>query len=143
MKSFQSLQLKPSALVRLALRDEEKAHTSRRYRVVMRAWHKPGKFKCAVCFAGAVMAFTLDADPMHDLCPEWFDHNTSNCLLALNYFRIGNVYEGLYTMGLSDMGEKRGSHRELDREVTPYADDRDAFRAEMEKIAMELEAIDL
>ena len=135
--------IKPSALIRLALRDEKKTHASSDYRVDMKDWHVPGTSKCAVCFAGAVMAFTLDADLKCYLIPKEFDPHTSNCLLALDSFRLGKVYEGLYTMGLSDMGGKGGLPRKLDREVTPYDDDRDDFRADMEKLAEDLEAIDL
>ena len=89
------------------------------------------------------MAFTLDVDVNHYVTPQEFDPHTSNCLLALDSLRRGNVYAGIYTMGLLDMGEKRDLPRELDREVTFYDDDRDAFRAEMEKLAEEFEAIDL
>ena len=135
--------IKPSALVRLALRDEKKAHASSDYTIAMEDWHVPGKSKCAVCFAGAVMAFSLGADVNHDVSPAKFDQHTSDCLLALDYFRIGKVHGGLYVMGLSDMRVKGDLPRKLDREVTPYDDDRDAFRADMEKLADDLEAIDL
>ena len=134
--------IKPSALIRLALGDEEKAHASNEYRVDMGDWHYPNTTKCSVCFAGAVMAFSLGADARTYIQPQGFDVHTSNCLLALNSFRTGRVYEGLHTMGLSDM-EKEDSHRKLDRYVRPYSKSRDAFRAAMEKLAEELEMIGL
>ena len=129
--------IKPSALIRLAIRDEEKAHASKEYRVEMGAWHVPGTYECAVCFAGAVMAFSLDADPKRDLSPEYCDVYTKNCLYALHAFRKGFTAEGL-----RDMGIQKKSIRKF-RKITPYADDRDAFLAAMEKLAKEFEAIDL
>lgn len=53
-----SLPDKPSALIRLALRDLEKVERSRRYKVDMDVYHVPNGH-CRVCFAGSVMAYTL------------------------------------------------------------------------------------
>ena len=135
--------IKPSALIRLALCDEKKASASSDYTVDMDAWHNPVFSKCCVCFAGAVMAMSLEADPKREKTPKEFGAHTSNCLLALNYFRRGNVYEGLHKMGLSDMRGKGDLPSKLDRDVTRYDDDRDAFRADMDQLADDLEAIDL
>ena len=105
----------------------------------MRGWHRPVGTKCSVCFAGAVMAFSLGADARTYIQPQGFDVHTSNCLLALNFFRSGKVYRGLRKMGLSDMRKTR----KRDRYVMPYRGDRLAFRCAMKKIANDLEAIDL
>ena len=131
--------IKPSALIRIAIRDEEKAHASSDHTVDMEDWHEPLGSTCAVCFAGAVMAFTLDVDARTYIQPKKFDRHTSNCLLALNSFRRGKVCRGLHKMGLS----YRRKTRKLERYVMPYRGDRLAFRCAMKKIANDLEAIDL
>ena len=135
--------IKPSELIRLAMCDEKKAHASKDYTVDMREWHEPLGSTCRVCFAGAVMAFSLDVDVNHHVTPKGFDQHTFHCLLALDSFRIGKVHVGLYVMGLSDMRGKGDLPRKLDRDVMPYAVDRRAFLAAMEKLSEDLEAIDL
>lgn len=99
---MQQLPDKPSELIRLALKDEDKAHHSPKYRVYMNVWHEvytyKGQLKCHVCFAGAVMAFTLGADWKADLEPEDFINGNLGKLNALDAFRSGEIYDGCKEM---------------------------------------------
>lgn len=68
---MKNLPNKASELIRLAIGDLEKAEASERYVIDMGNWHTPENLikgslysdKCAICLAGAVMAFSLDIDP--------------------------------------------------------------------------------
>ena len=129
--------IKPSALIRLARCDEKKAHASSDYTVDMKDWHETSFAGCAVCFAGAVMAFSLGGDPKRKLAPAECDADTRDCLYALNAFRQDMPNMGLRFMGIHEITISPS------RSIPPYADDRDAFLAAMESLANELEMIGL
>ncbi|MGI0076013.1 MAG: hypothetical protein ACREAU_01235 [Nitrosopumilaceae archaeon] len=64
-----------------------------RYRIEMCFWHEPDVVShddepCAVCFAGAVMAQTLECDFKHSCTPSDFDDDIRNKLTALNEFGL-------------------------------------------------------
>lgn len=50
--------MKPSALLKLALSDLRKVEQDPRYKVNMGTWHYPDANGCNVCLAGAVLAMT-------------------------------------------------------------------------------------
>lgn len=154
---------KPSALIRLALDDLRKVERSKRYMVDMGWWHDTGvhlrdPIKCVVCFAGAVMAGTLSV-PIQDNCtPDYFDADVEAKLIALDYFRDGNVWSGVYT--ILDPIHKRppSSQRRIDRlfsqkkldrlsdegqEVAHYKDNPGQFKKDMRKMADGLTEIGL
>lgn len=91
---------KPSALIRLALRDLEKCERSSKYKVEMAYWHDPNG-KCKVCLAGSVIAKTLGVKPNQQLHPDdCTDNDTRRKLFALNAFRLGGIHGGLDEMGI-------------------------------------------
>jgi hypothetical protein len=55
-------------------------------------WHSSNqrKGKCAVCNAGAIMAFGLGASSDDNLDPDWYDDETGYMLLAVNHIRAGH-----------------------------------------------------
>jgi hypothetical protein len=54
-------------------------------------WHSSNqrKGKCAVCNAGAIMAFGLGASSDDTLDPDWYDDATQSMLLAVDHIRAG------------------------------------------------------
>lgn len=99
---------KPSELIRLALSDLEKVMEDGRYVVNFNRFHSPrpdeNQFnedkKCHVCFAGAVMAKSLNSDIDEHLMPAGFDLGTTRKLFALDNFRVGAIYSGLNLMSI-------------------------------------------
>lgn len=99
-------EMKPSELIKLALRDLEAAEKSERYVVSMDEWHepitdyndaKPTK-KCVVCLAGSVMAGTLGESLNASTWPDDFDERTYSYLVALNEFRKSGMCYGVRWM---------------------------------------------
>lgn len=94
---------KPSELLRLALADLRKAEKDPRYAIDMDTWHDPfydveakvhtdePTAVCQVCLAGAVMAFSLGADPLVSVYPWELGHETDLRLELLNELREGCV----------------------------------------------------
>ena len=101
---------KPSELIKLALGDLRTVESlSDRYKVDMDYYHVPkdsnvfnraNRGKCLVCFAGAVMAQTLEVDIDESFLPADFDADTRSKLNALDHFRKGVCHQGFYCMGL-------------------------------------------
>lgn len=88
MKRSKKLPTKPSNLILLALTDLAWIEKSKRYTVDMLTWHESYNHKCSVCFAGSVMARTLEANRKEDLSPSSFHLKTTMSLNALNSFRM-------------------------------------------------------
>ena len=94
----------PSKLLALALVDLKLCEVDPRYKIQMEAiWHMGRGTKethCKVCFAGAVMAKSLNAsiDQLH--VPGHFDGDTNNKLNALDSFRIGEIKEAFDVLGI-------------------------------------------
>lgn len=134
---------KPSELIRLAIADLTKVERSAAYRVDMGHYHEPVEltdpvqYVCAVCFAGAVMAKTLDASKRDRVTPDCFDRDTAHKLHALNEFRTGLVRSGLCMMGI------RYIDSPVQVPVAVYKYDRNQFKQDMRLMASELEAIGL
>lgn len=102
---------KMSDLLKLALKDEAKAERSPRYIMDMDQWHEPdldwdnGKklgfqVSCHVCFAGAVMSFSLGGEWGKTLGPEDFRNGNVQKLHALDMLRRGKVYAAACYMKL-------------------------------------------
>ena len=91
---------KLSDLILVAIADLTKAERSPRYRIDMATWHRPNA-QCAVCLAGAVMAFTLRIPKEQHILPDHTStkHSRSK-LLALDEIRCGRVRWALNTMGI-------------------------------------------
>jgi hypothetical protein len=96
---------KSSDLIELALQDLEKVERREEYRVEMSySFHAPivldlgegDRAVCSVCFAGAVMAMSLNTSPDKELWPEDYrSPGNKQRLYALDYFRRGLVWQGL------------------------------------------------
>lgn len=103
---------KLSELILVALADLEKAETSPLYRINMSIWHDPNPSslldssdfddKCFICFAGGVMAFSLNAPNNRKVSPNSWGGETCQRLYALNNVRVGLVQDALEYMGVTD-----------------------------------------
>lgn len=96
---------KPSALIRLALKDLEACEADPNYEIAMGVWHTPKSVwnregPCVVCLAGSVMAKTLACPIDRDLWPEEFDDETGQALEAIDLLRVGEAGEALRVLGL-------------------------------------------
>lgn len=147
---------KPSELIRLAMHDLKKVERMpKKYIVNMSTWHSPAKNgKCAVCFAGSVMACSMKEDPERELDPgELYDEAIQQKYYALNEFRLGQIKLGIAEIYGRHMLSARLENK-IERAL-PYlpekvkvakykAKDKKArrmFHADMEKLASMLEAV--
>ena len=152
MKKEVKLPHKPSDLIRLALDDLARAEASRLYVVNMAVWHTPGTIwgkegknlvrtrKCAVCFAGAVIAGTLHGDHEKRVVPQSFGSENEGKLDALDDFREGNVQYGFAAMDLGGGGFDPNDGSDFDRVIIDYKKDPDKFKLELRELASDLEA---
>lgn len=124
-----SLPAKFHGVMTLALEDEARANRSNYYNLNMGAWHVPTYGKdaeynyetdewsepptgCEVCFAGCVMALSLDADRTKEIDPDYYNDGnpTERKLYALDLIRQGAVLEALkehvYPHGFYDSGDR-------------------------------------
>lgn len=126
---------KLSALILLALDDLKKAERSKKYKIDMGGWHHPNSH-CSVCFAGAVIAFSLGADPKKRIDPYDFDTDTRHKLLALNSARCGFFNQGaMYVGGNNNTQDKA---YQFNTSIPDYHEDRKGFRSAMRKAALAL-----
>ena len=92
-----------SGMIRIALKDENRAFKSSEYYIDMTAWHLPpgfGPYKnrdiCRVCLSGAVMAGTLELPRTESETPSsLLPDDEANRLGSLDYIRTGDVFEAL------------------------------------------------
>ena len=142
---------KPSELIRLALHDLELCEQDNRYIIDMDTWHTPYegynndllRNKCLVCLAGSVIAKSLNADACIDLVPCDYNHKTEMKLFALEYFRRGDIYDGIELLLPGSF-----EHMEFDnlsgyRDVIPYEENPTKFKQQMHELADDLELIGL
>lgn len=125
---------KPSALIRVALRDLRLCEEDTGYLINMGRWHTPGYASvgiCEVCLAGSVMAQTLDVDRTEHEHPLSFPRATKTRLYALNLLRVGYV-----EMALDSLDHPRVME---DRHVVTYENDKELFHAQMNRMADDLE----
>lgn len=99
-----------STAMRIALADIRKVEKDPRYQVNMHFWHRPilsgplvpggETVRCQVCFAGSVMAKTLDYDPNKSVYgTEEAESGWDKVFTALNYAHIGEVKNALEDLG--------------------------------------------
>jgi len=126
---------KPSELIRLALRDLKAVESDPDYVVEMAEWHAPrDDGYCALCFAGAVMAKSLqmprDLDYYFkfDFSPAW-----EAAFEALNGLRSGQTYKTNERFHVTE--------RVPCRVIPEYSEDPAAFHLAMEALAAEYEAV--
>jgi len=134
---MKNLPNKPSALIRVALIDLEKAETNPVFAIDMSVYHTPIKSvsTCCVCFAGCVMATSKESGngTMH-LGPADFCSKTEAKLAALDYFREGLIYSGLSRMGIDCPESMKITHT-----ITSYYTSPIHFKEDMHVLANDLE----
>lgn len=135
---------KLSALIFVALADLRKAEKSPRYIVDMTTWHTPNSH-CAVCFAGAVMAFSLGASFKQDCIPADFSSATARKLVTLDKVRSGNFYAAFrYLKPDSTPFQAQLAQDMQDRSQIPsYFISSARFKKEMLKAAKSLQKVGL
>ena len=104
-------------LLELALNDLRKAERSKKYEVDMGQWHVPNSV-CKVCLAGAVMAFSLDANQSEEVDPGDFDDGWDEALSELDSMRCGHFW------GVGQMLYDRLSQVYGDADRPGYGNDR-------------------
>jgi hypothetical protein len=139
---IQKLPDRPSHLIRAALLDAAECERDPRYCVEdpngfwNRAWHllATDRKRCLVCLAGAVMAKSLYVSWGDSYSPEDFEPDTKKKLMALNEFRRGDIHRALvYVLELPK------NPLEVERRITPYAQNRRQFYRQMSALADDLE----
>lgn len=134
---------KPSELIRLALSDLEKCEADPRYSIDMERWHKPNG-TCAVCLAGAVMAQTCGVPVDNDVSPHSCMGGDTKKLMALDDFRVGFVDSAVGKLGhILPHNFQLDDQDEGYRDMPLYEDDQAAFKADMRKLADDLEQVGL
>ncbi len=135
MKKPVILPRKMSALIRIALEDLSKVERSKVYQVQMGNWHLPmADGKCAVCFAGAVMAKTCGFQKNSDVFPRVSSMGDN----LDQFFALDSLRQGEVSLAASEL-KLKNHNKDLDREITPYSANRLQFRADMLKLAIDLE----
>lgn len=130
-----------SGLIVTALQDLAKVEKKRKQYIVEMPYtfHEVENKKCVVCFAGAVMACSLGANPEQTVNPFDFGTKIQGKLYALDNLRIGDT---VGAWGQIHPGTPVPPKLyELARKITPYAKDKRAFKKEMTKLAHDLKAI--
>lgn len=146
MKS--KLPTKPSALIKLSLKDLAKIERSKKYAVNMGYWHAPENAgtRCEVCLGGSVLAKSLKV-PIYEQvlgCEiiDKFGDEIGNKIVSLDNFRRGNIGKALMNLNLRDAfeeyAEKYGTTFEG---VTPYEHDKKQFKKDLLVIAAKLKKI--
>lgn len=137
---MRTLPNKLSQLILVALKDLELCEKDPNYRVNMHTWHGPANDMqlfgdapyCVVCLAGAVMAQSLEAPKENVFVPDDFKED-SRKLVALDYVINGCTISALVCM------EQKTDFPIL-VPITPYAEDPIQFKADLFKLADELQA---
>jgi len=130
---------KPSDLILLAINDLKAVEQSEKYVIDMSTFHDPDyavNGKCAVCFAGSVMAKSLKCVPTKAYDPARFDDKTMKQLYALDSFRQGDIASGFDYLGIHLPDLVRS-----EIEVQDYDDDRELFKEQLTKLAKDLKAL--
>lgn len=128
---------KASSLIRVALEDMEKCEADGGYVINMGTYHRSFyDGTCHVCFAGVVMAQSLNVPKGCTCYPSSFisEPGVTGKLRALDCFRQGHVAAGLEQMGLPTSG--------FANNWIGYSHD-DKFKERMRKLADQLEAAGL
>ena len=141
--------LKPSELIRVALNDLELCEKDAKYNVYMEAWHEPFDQNsdspgCFVCLAGAVIAQSLNTPINFDRSPENFSLPISIRLRVLNLLREGDIPHALALFSDSQRdfdGDYYFNSPVADREITSYSINTRLFKADMLRLADDLEDV--
>lgn len=143
-RKMKRLPEKLSACIRLGLKDLREVEELETYYVGMGVWHEPvsgclrddGKcsVKCAVCFAGAVMARSLGAPINKSKAPSSYGRWNERRLDALDSLRNGHVRFALQVVADVNIYDIPPIWY-----VPEYKEDKEGFHRAMEGIAETLE----
>jgi hypothetical protein len=125
---------KPSEAILAALQDLEAAEKTPGYVIDMYSWFSVDceyGYECAVCLAGAVIARA--GQSKMNIRPEDFDKKTQGKLLALDSFRCGDVWEGLYNF--YEKRPKSAKDLPVHFGVISYEVNPKGFKQDMKKLA--------
>ena len=148
--SNQQLPNKLSECIKVALHDLELCRKDSKYKIDFSTWHEPStihydqfgdeKPVCAVCFAGSVMAQTLNVELNEEYRPDMFNEFDEFRLMALDDIREGDLIEALrYSMGMYDINNKYPNIHNIEVNQNNY----DEFVKSMNVIITMLEQYDL
>lgn len=145
MKFATVLPDKLSALLRVALKDLKAVEADPNYEVYMGEWHTPthmnGKPVCLACFAGSVMAKSLNLAPTKHQGLSTFSAGTWRKFYALNAVRTSNIDVAL--MHLDVDPEKISSFsmkiKAAGGHITRYETNKEKFHEDVCKLAAFLE----
>lgn len=151
------LPTKLSDCIELAVADLEAVERQKkRYLIQMEStWHEPqengevwdpkkGHYvaapadQCVVCFAGAVMAMSLDTEPTADVSPNCFTEHNKMRLLALDDIREGNI-----NAALSKIEKELPNGLAYTPDVEPYSSNPKRFKRDVRSVAGVLRALGL
>ena len=131
---------KPSDLIDLAVDDLERVEKDKRFVVDMGTYNSHEAGKCHVCFAGSVMAKSLELVSEKDvddvLHGKVGDAVVYRKILALDYFRRGQVVTALDRLGLSRFDVAAFGLRDFKAPIYKYYPL--AFKCEMRGLAARL-----
>jgi hypothetical protein len=140
---------KLSECIKVALHDLELCKNDDRYIIDFQKWHdiintSPGQFntntfKCSVCFAGSVMAKTLQADIKTRCIPSDFSYEDHVRLSALDDIRQGYVKSALRIMDINFFDHNYTNIKNISVNECNY----DEFVRDMNKIITMLEEYNL
>ena len=137
-----SLPDKPSELIRAALQDLSAIENNPSYVVNMEVYHTPYKDddnRCHVCLAGSVMANRFKENPLRQLFPIIYDTVIFSKLVALNEFRLGNIFQGLCVLDIFDARMLFDSPLPVKWDITPYEVNPLNFKYDMYTLADRLD----
>lgn len=132
--THRALPEKMSELIRVALVDMEIVERNPAYKIDMGTWHAMGgEGVCEVCFAGAVMAQTMNVRPTRvGTGPSSFEDRLGNKFRALNALREGEVWFACEFLGVPYPSG-------MNRSIADYHSDKTRFKRDMRKLADDLE----
>ena len=136
----------PSDLIDVALHDLYRAEKDPLYEIDMNTWHSwnINEFddepvsKCEICLAGAVIAGSLKADLETELTPDCYAPATAKKLNSLDYFRSGNIRDGLEEIGFTLPAGWKSF-----REYPEYHYDPNKFKAYLRRLVIDLRTAEL
>ena len=137
----------PSAMIQAALVDIRKAERSPRYKINMVSWHETNSV-CSVCLGGAVMAFSLAAPRDRTVYPDSYPASLWKKLHACDYFRKGDIEEGLESMGyltklIKAIPDVVVRWAFIHRDHAAYSNNPKLWYKQMRKLVRDLKAIGL
>lgn len=160
-----TLPIKLSELIRLAIKDLNKVEKMPDYVVDMGAWHSEHFLYsniCKVCLAGSVMACELKLEHGRLATPYYFNQSLSYKLNALNEVRKYNISNALGYLNVNEYSENLESYNRIEKDInskilmlrhktkayTPtlleeYNENKVVFKLNMLYIAKELKKLNL